>query len=129
MKLGLKLLVSLSLFASSCATPPDVPLCLETGPESGWCMTTISEKEFTIDEDHLLNKKQWWEVKAGSLLIPAESWGQIKAYLLKMCKKTNKCGDLSRWDKKAKKLESKSPRLQKESRRSRVTPEAITVVN
>ena len=80
-------------------------------------MTTISEKEFVVDKDHFLNKKNWNDVKVSSLYIPAESWGQIKAYLLKMCKKTGKCGDLSRWDRRAKRLESKSPRLQEESRR------------
>ncbi len=78
-------------------------------------MTTVSEGEFIIDKDHLFNGKNWDQVEQSSLRIPAESWARIKAYMLKMCKKTKKCGNLSRWDKRAKKLESKSPELSKES--------------
>lgn len=78
-------------------------------------MTTVSEREFYIDDDHLFNGKGWDEVELSSLRVPAESWARIKAYMLKMCKKTKRCGDLSKWDKKANKLESKQPRLQKES--------------
>lgn len=82
-------------------------------------MTTISENEFYVDDEHLWNKRTWREIDVTSLRVPAESWAKMKAYLLKMCKKTGKCGDLSRWERRAKKLESKTPRIQKETERLR----------
>lgn len=81
-------------------------------------MTTISENEFFVDDERLWNKRTWREIEMTSLRVPAESWAKMKAYILKMCKKSNRCGDLSRWERRAKKLESKTPRIQKETRRT-----------
>lgn len=99
----------LSFLISSCATPPDVPVCVELNPTKGWCTNTISEKEFFLDEEkNLFNGKKWSEVNLTSVRVPAASWAQLKSYILKQCKKNQDCqSDLGKWQRKTDSVDKK----------------------
>lgn len=90
----LKILLGIwsSLLISSCAvTPPDVPLCTEISPSRGYCVNTISSKEFEVNETKKLNGKSWWEHRPLMIYTPVGSWVEIKKFIIKICKKSNMC--------------------------------------
>lgn len=92
------LLISSLIFVSNCATIPDVPICAEVTLSKGICAYTVTNKTVTVDDDHPLEGQTWFDMRAKVLSVPAGSWGQIKAWMIKMCKK-NKCDvDISSWD-------------------------------
>lgn len=104
------LLAILSSLAVSCTTPPDVPVCVPIHPEKAWCTYTISDREFYITDTELFEGKSWAEIDHYSLRVPASSWAQIKAYILKQCKKNKDCSDnLGKWERKGEKLDQKLP--------------------
>lgn len=69
-------------------------ICVELLHEfSGWCTFTISDKEIFLDNDKkLYNGKTWSDLKKDSLIMPADSYAKIKAYILSECKKHKDCG-------------------------------------
>lgn len=92
-------LLSLNLLASCASKPPDVPVCVEIHPEKGKCIRIMSGETFTVDETHLYDKKTWWDMRPAMIQVPAASWAELKAYIIKMCKKTNVCGkEVPSWD-------------------------------
>lgn len=102
--LSIRLVFLLSfILCSGCASVPDVPVCIDLDQERGYCINTISNKEFYVDQSHLFENKNWQEVKATSLITPSSSWTAIKKYILKQCKNSNSCKD---------KLEKKSSKLE-----------------
>lgn len=50
-----------------------------------------------IDDTHLLNGKTWLDLVIESVYVPADSWVEIKSYIIKQCKKTNSCGEVGEW--------------------------------
>lgn len=101
------LALSLGLLLSGCATPPDGPVCVEMSPTSGHCFHTIKNIEQDVDATNLLDGKTWEQVNETGLIIPASYWGQLKAYLLKQCKKNNDCNDgLGKWQAQADKIDA-----------------------
>lgn len=102
-------LVMILALITGCASVPDVPICVDlTNKDAlaipkGFCAWTISDKETIVDDNggHMLNGKLWTDVKSSSLLIPAESWAKIKAFILKNCKKNKDCNasGLGKWEK------------------------------
>lgn len=91
----------LALLLNSCATtkPPDVPLCLEFTPISGKCVTIITGREIEVDEEKKFENKTWWELRPTMIQMPASSWAQIKAFIIKACKKYDACQkEVSSWD-------------------------------
>ena len=96
-----------SLFAfqiSSCGTtPPDVPLCAEINPGRGFCVKTISSEEFEVDDVKLFNGKTWFELRPFMVLMPIDSWVEIKSFIIKICKRSKKCsGTISNWERTVK---------------------------
>ncbi len=65
--------------------PPDVKACVSLSSEKGFCTYTISDKEEKI------SGKPWEALKSKSLVVPAESWSEIKKFILKVCEKTEEC--------------------------------------
>jgi len=63
-------------------------------------VNTISAKAFEVNEKNLLNGKTWWEARPYMILMPVESWEKIKSFIIKICKKSNKCSgpSLSKWE-------------------------------
>ena len=73
-------LSALSLnFLTSCATsPPDIPACIEITMSRGYCINTISAKEFEVNETTKLDGKSWWEARPSMIMLPASSWAKLK---------------------------------------------------
>ena len=103
MSLGL----SLNLLVS-CVSVPDKPVCVEISLTRGWCTNTISDKEFFVDEGTLYEGKTWWEMRPYMILMPASTYAANKAYMIKMCKKSNACKEnISMWERKFQSVEEK----------------------
>lgn len=84
---------------SGCASIPDVPLCAEISLSKGVCTYTVSGKTFIIDDDNPFEGQTWFDMRIKTLSVPAKSWAKLKAFLIKQCKKSNKCDvDISSWD-------------------------------
>lgn len=80
------------LVLSACAVKsPNVPVCFELSMERGYCIKTISNEEFEVNETKKLEGKTWFEARTSMLLLPASSWVEIKAFIIKICEKTKQC--------------------------------------
>lgn len=80
------LFLSSAISLASCVKPPDVKVCVElVKDKKGFCAYTISDKEETIEG------QPWKDIKVKSLIVPAQSWAEIKAFILKVCEKTKEC--------------------------------------
>lgn len=102
-------LVSISL--SGCASVPDTLLCVELNPAKGFCTYTISDNDIYIDEAHPYSfsgknedKQTWWEMRNKMVLIPSSSWAELKAYIIKQCKRTDCDQYIKSWDRKIQEL-------------------------
>jgi hypothetical protein len=62
-----------------------VPVCAQVSAQKGFCAYTISEKEYLVEGS------QWEELKKQSLITPADSWAEIKKFILKACEKDKNC--------------------------------------
>ena len=94
------LLILYALSLASCVKPPDVSVCVElVKDKKGFCAYTISDKEETLEG------QQWKDLKLKSLIIPAQSWAEIKSFILKICEKTKEC-DLNQTQKKIQKIDN-----------------------
>lgn len=106
--LSLLLGILLSLL-TSCASVPDVPVCVEINPTKAWCTNTVSEKEFYIDDAHPYNGRSWWEQRVANIQVPAQSWAEIKDFMIKTCKKSNACAKyIATWEKKTSTVDAKT---------------------
>lgn len=97
---------------NGCASVPNVPICVEIHQAKGFCTETIEDRDFYIDETHphsFTGKKEdaltWWEMRHRMILIPAQSWAELKAYIIKQCKRTNCDQYIKSWDRKINELE------------------------
>ncbi len=81
----LKTLFVLSL--SSCASikVPDIEVCADISQSQGYCVKTLSASE-SVKEG-----SQWKEFNSRALKMSPESYGELKAVLLKLCKKSKDC--------------------------------------
>lgn len=84
LQISLKILFALSL--SSCAHKiPDEPICLELNPDKGFCTYTITDKSYYVENE------KWDALKADSLVMPIQSWANIKKFILKICADYGQC--------------------------------------
>lgn len=95
----------LPLLLSACATnPPDAPVCVEITMDEGQCINIVSGKKFKIDEKEKFKDMEgvprtWWELRPAMIQVPASSWAQIRAFIIKICKKNNQCQkEVSTWE-------------------------------
>lgn len=96
----------LILIFNSCASVPDVPVITRLSPNSGFYVYTISEKEGIVDDEHLLEGKTFLDYVIEGVIVPAESYAKIKAYILKNCMKSNDCAnDVGKWTSKLDKIQ------------------------
>jgi len=70
---------------------PDVPACIEVSLERGYCVHTISDVEFWVDEVNRYEGKTWWELRPSMVMLPASSWKEIKSFIIKVCKERGDC--------------------------------------
>ncbi len=104
------LLILLNCLMFSCATtPPDVPLCTQLSPTRGYCVYTISSKEYEINETQLMDGKTWWEIKPMMIFMPSQSWVEIKKFIIKICEKSKKCktDNVENWQSTVSKIDKK----------------------
>ncbi len=78
------------------------PTCIKEINEAtcGYCVWTISDKKQYVGENKKtwLYGKPWSQVLRESVLLPAESYAEAKAFVINECKKTNDCNkDIDHW--------------------------------
>jgi hypothetical protein len=89
----------------SCANVPNVPVCFELDITRGYCINTLSQEGFYVDETNLLDGKTWFENRISMVMMPAKSWGELKSYILKNCKRTGKCAEIEKFNQQLKPVE------------------------
>lgn len=87
-----------SLFVG-CSSVPNIPVCFELDITRGYCINTLDQEGFYVDETHLLNGKTWFENRIGMVMLPAKSWAELKSYILKNCERTGKCKEIEKFNK------------------------------
>lgn len=103
----MKYLSVLLVLLTNCATVPDVYVCRARSVNEGFCTKTISNGDIIVTDNVKLNGKTWIDLKIESVYVPAESWAEIKSYIIKQCKKHNDCGkSVDSWTRK---IDSVSP--------------------
>jgi peptidoglycan hydrolase CwlO-like protein len=109
--LSIVLVLLLSLLLEGCVTIKDFdfPACVEITPDRAWCTHTISDKEYFWDETHKVNGQTYWEQRPSMVLLPLESWKQLKKSAIKFCKQNQKqCEkEIGSWDRKINNIDSK----------------------
>jgi hypothetical protein len=102
-----------SLQLNGCATPPDVPICLELSPTRGWCTNTLSDKEFYIDDENPYSfypdqpKMTWWELRPTLLLVPSSSYAALKAYIIKTCRQQKCDSKIGAWERRVERIDQR----------------------
>lgn len=99
---------------SSCASVPDVPVCVEINMTKGFCTNTVSDRDYYVDEKNPVSigggePKTWWEMRPYMILVPVDSWREFKAYIIKQCKRTNCDQYIKSWERKIQELEVGQP--------------------
>lgn len=90
------------LFLVSCKlVPPNVEVCAEINPVQGYCTKTLS------DDERMVFGEDWLGLKRNSLVVPNQSYAEIKAFLLKVCKKSDDC-DFKKTEQRAIRLENRT---------------------
>ena len=102
----LKMLL-ISLFVCSCASTPNVPLCIPLSPSECYCTWTAEDKHLIVNDDTLLEGQTCVDLRAKSILMPPNSWSKIKAFIIKVCKQNNQCTGVSDWESKIDLLDGK----------------------
>jgi hypothetical protein len=95
----------ITLLMCSCASVPDVPVITRTGPTTGYYVYTVSDKEGYVDDENLLEGKTFLDFVVEGVIVPADSYSEIKSAILKACKKLKCSGDVGKWKSKLDKLE------------------------
>lgn len=110
----MKKLILLALLFTSCATVPDIPVCTEISPVKGFCTNTVSDVDFFIDDKHphafgkdKTQAKTWWELRPYMVYVPFPSWAELKAYIIKQCKRTDCASYVSSWERKLSEMDKK----------------------
>jgi hypothetical protein len=93
---------------------PDVPICVELNINRAGCVRIISGQTFPIDDEHKLDGKTWWDMRDQMILVPADSWVEIKKFIIDICKRTNQCQkEVRTWERSVdvidKQIKSKLP--------------------
>lgn len=94
----------LLLSLTSCATNiPDVPVITRISPTEGFYVYTVSDKEGVVSDENLLDGKTFLDYVIEGVIVPADSYSKIKAFIIKMCKKYKECG--VSWERRLERLE------------------------
>lgn len=109
--LGISLASSLSCVHS----PPDIPICIEEDMFSGFCVRAVSGQEFTIDDKHPYSPfpdqpaKTWIDIRPYMILMPIQSWVELKTFILNICKTSGQCSEaVANWERSVNAIDSKT---------------------
>lgn len=88
------------IFLSACSIAvPAVSICTEISPSAGYCINTITSEEYMVSDTHARDGQTWWEMRSSMMMVPASSWAELKAFIIKICKKSGKCDtELGNWE-------------------------------
>lgn len=108
-------LLALTLILHGCATAPNIFVCTELNMSKGFCTRTIEDEDVIIDDAHPYTFEEgekpltWWEMRPYMLLLPRQSWAEIKKFIIEVCKTGGaKCDEMvSSWDRKIKELDKR----------------------
>lgn len=89
MNLKNTLKILLIFVLSSCASVPDIFVCADLDATTGYCAKTVT------DEEKEVTGEEWDQFKKVSLKISVDDWAQLKAYILKQCKKNKQCSEIN----------------------------------
>lgn len=108
------LLVLLASCLVSCVTQvPDVPICIELDIGQGSCVKIITGEEFQISDKSPFNGKTWWDMRPAMIQVPADSWVEIKKFIIDICKKTNQCqNEVTNWERSVLTIDSQLSKKQ-----------------
>lgn len=69
----------------------------------------MSSTEFEITDDKKWNDETWWEIRPKMILMPVSSWAKIKSFIIKICKKSNKCSgqSITNWERTVETIDQK----------------------
>lgn len=94
-------LIFMAILVSSCSnlSSIDKPVCVEINMAKAYCTTIISGRGFYIDDENKYQDKTWFEMSAGTMRVPADTWAALKKYLIMNCKRYKKCNvNIDSWD-------------------------------
>jgi hypothetical protein len=97
--------------------PPNVPVCIEDDINSGYCVRTISGEAFQIDDAHPYQpytdrpeRLSWLEMRPYMVLLPFQSWAEIKKFIIDACKLTKACSgpSVSNWERTVQSIDAET---------------------
>jgi hypothetical protein len=68
--------------------------CKELSTSKAACIRVVSEEKIIWNDDNKINGKSYWEVRPTLIQIPPDSWADLKAFILKSCKRYGNCAEL-----------------------------------
>ncbi len=80
--------------------------------DEGYCRWTISDKRQLVNEKNPLvvdekTKLTWWDMRHQTVRLPAHSWGEIKKFIIKICKESELCQqNVASWDRSVSDIDS-----------------------
>lgn len=95
------------LFLTACSvTVPAVPICTEISPSTGYCINTITSEEYMVSDTQLHDGQTWFDMRTSMMMVPASSWAELKAFIIKICRKSGKCDtELGNWERTIEKID------------------------
>lgn len=95
------MLSTLLFLLSSCASIPDIPILTRIDVNRCAYAYTISDKKGIIDDVNLLNGKTCLDYVNDGLIVPVESWVELKKFIIKKCRESkNRCDGAGDWSAK-----------------------------
>tara|TARA_Y100000310_G_scaffold243676_1_gene248250 strand:- start:21813 stop:22040 length:228 start_codon:yes stop_codon:yes gene_type:complete len=69
----------------------------------------MSSKEFEISDHQTWEGETWWELRPKMIQMPVKSWAAIKSFIIKICKKSNKCSgsSITNWERTVNTIDQK----------------------
>jgi hypothetical protein len=75
----------------------------------------MSNKEYMIDDEHPLDGQTWWDLRPTMIYMPANSWVEMKSFIIKICRKTKQCDgrNITDWERTVNLIDEKvvAPRV------------------
>lgn len=78
--------------------PPDEPICTEVNPSKGFCVKIMSGEQFVISDSVPYKGKTWWEVRPSLVMMPVQTWAELKKWIIKICKNNSQCNQVAHWE-------------------------------
>ena len=84
-------LLFIAFLLSSCATPPNKPICKKVDYNRAYCVNIVSSKPFYWDDENRYEGVTFFDAEPTMILVPPTTWAALKSYILKQCKQSKGC--------------------------------------